>query len=672
MYLSSIDRPHAARSSRRRALFLVSGNVFALGAVSLITDISSEMVTAVLPVYLMIGLHLSPTVYGVVDGTHTGATALLRLVGGYVADRARRRKFIAGLGYGLSAVAKLGLLAAGNAVGAIGAVIALDRTGKGLRTAPRDALITLSTPPRLYGRAFGVHRMMDTIGAFAGPLVALAILAGTAQAYDAVFVTSFCIAAFGVLVLVLFVRDHRDEQPAKATVAPSALRGLLRIAPVRRLVLAACLAGTVTIGDGFVYLLLQRREELSIGWFPLLAVGTNLSYFAVGRAGGCARRQDRPPEGGDRRLPRVDACLSTAVRTTRRLATSGRRAGSVRPLLRIDGRRPDRAGRTGAAQRRPYDGDRADPDRTGLVLPRLLDTLRARLDDLGPNWRDPDRGCNRRGRRTRGCVAVARDPSRRGAAGMTRRIVLALIGALVLATVAIGYGAFAAARQPTPVAATGALSLTGPRIMFRSTAPDSKGQVAFVAKDNPGGPRSVSALTCLRVYAAGGTGTCLRQDGALATFQIAILDKNLNVQKAIPLVGVPNRTRVSGDGRLVAWTVFVAGDSYNHGRFSTRAGLIDLKTEDMIDSLEFLSVTLDGHPYTAPDLNFWGITFAADDNTFYATMSTAGQRYLAQGDIATKSVHTIARNVECPSLSPTANASPSNPRSTTTPRTAGA
>ncbi|MER7251201.1 MFS transporter [Kribbella sp. NPDC000426] len=281
MYLSTIKNPRGVHTPRGRALFLVSGNVLALGAVSLITDISAEMVTAVLPVYLMIGLHLSPTVYGVVDGTYTGATALLRLVGGYVADRARRRKFIAGLGYGLSAVAKLGLLAAGNAVGAIGAVIALDRTGKGLRTAPRDALITLSTPPRLYGRAFGVHRMMDTIGAFAGPLVALGILAGTAQAYDAVFVASFCIAAFGVLVLVLFVRDRRDEQPPKSTVAPSALRDLLRIAPVRRTVLAACLAGLVTIGDGFVYLLLQRREDMSIGWFPLLAVGTNLSYLLL-------------------------------------------------------------------------------------------------------------------------------------------------------------------------------------------------------------------------------------------------------------------------------------------------------------------------------------------------------------------------------------------------------
>ena len=236
---------------------------------------------------------------------------------------------------------------------------------------------------------------------------------------------------------------------------------------------------------------------------------------------------------------------------------------------------------------------------------------------------------------------------------MTRRILLTVIGALVLTMVAIGYGVLTTAREHTTLAAANALSLAaGPRIMFRSTAPDSRGHLALVAKDDPGGPRSVSPLTCLRVYAAGGTGACLRQDGALTTFQIAILDKNLNVQKAIPLVGVPNRTRVSADGRLLAWTVFVAGDSYNNGRFSTRAGLIDLKTEDMVDSLEFLSVTLDGHPYTAPDLNFWGITFAPDDNHFYATMSTAGHRYLVEGDIAAKTVQTIAKNVECPSVSP--------------------
>ncbi len=238
---------------------------------------------------------------------------------------------------------------------------------------------------------------------------------------------------------------------------------------------------------------------------------------------------------------------------------------------------------------------------------------------------------------------------------MTRRVLVALLGAVLLTAVAVGYGVFTVTRDHTPVAAaTNGLSLTGgSRILFRSTAPDSMGHLALVAKNHPDGPRSVSTLSCLRVYAAGGTGACLRQDGALSTFQVAILDKNLQVGRAIPLVGVPNRTRVSADGRMVAWTVFVAGDSYNHGRFSTRAGLIDLENEDTVDSLEFLSVTLDGHPYTAADLNFWGITFApGDDNHFYATMSTAGHRYLVQGDIAAKTIRTITQNVECPSLSP--------------------
>ncbi|MGW2661993.1 TolB family protein [Nocardia tengchongensis] len=235
---------------------------------------------------------------------------------------------------------------------------------------------------------------------------------------------------------------------------------------------------------------------------------------------------------------------------------------------------------------------------------------------------------------------------------MNRRILLALAGAVLLTAVAVGYGLFSGTRAHPAVAVDDTMSLaSGPRILFRSTASDSNGHLASVAAADPGAPRSVSALECLRVDAAHGTGICLRPDGALPTFQAAILDTNLHVTKEIPLVGVPNRTRISGDGRLAAWTVFVAGDSYNNGRFSTRAGLIDLGTGDMIDSLEFLSVTVDGRPYTAPDLNFWGITFAADDNTFYATMSTDGRRYLVQGDIAAKTVKTLAQNVECPSLS---------------------
>nr|WP_307855792.1 MFS transporter [Kibdelosporangium banguiense] len=270
----------------RRKPGAIGSNVVALGTVSLVTDISAEMVTAILPIYLVLGLHLSPAVYGLVDGLYTGATALLRIVGGYLADRVRKRKTVAGIGYALSAAAKLGLVAAGASATAIGAAITIDRTGKGLRTAPRDALITLSVPESMLGRAFGVHRAMDSAGAFAGPLVALGVLAvvgssASAGAFNAVFVTSFCIAAIGVLLLVLFVRDHQAPRPAVGRVSPRAVLTLLRDAGVRRLFLAACVLGMVAIGDGFVYLLLQRKEEIAPGWFPLLAVGVNFAYLLL-------------------------------------------------------------------------------------------------------------------------------------------------------------------------------------------------------------------------------------------------------------------------------------------------------------------------------------------------------------------------------------------------------
>ncbi|SDK75513.1 Nitrate/nitrite transporter NarK [Lentzea albidocapillata subsp. violacea] len=271
MYLSTLDKPKSANWKG------LSGNVFALGTVSLITDVSSEMVAAILPLYLVIGLQLSPAAYGLIDGVYTGATTLLRLAGGYLADRTNKRKAVAGFGYGISAVAKLGLLAAGNSLTALGFVITADRAGKGLRTAPRDALITLSTPSGDLGRAFGVHRAMDGIGAFAGPLVAMAVLAASAQSFDAVFVTSACIAAFGVLVLVLYVRDRPEPLARKEPLKLA----LLKDPAVRRIVLAASLLGLVTIGDGFVYLLLQKREGLAFGWFPLLAVGTSLVYLLL-------------------------------------------------------------------------------------------------------------------------------------------------------------------------------------------------------------------------------------------------------------------------------------------------------------------------------------------------------------------------------------------------------
>ncbi|MDT7800251.1 MAG: hypothetical protein QOI78_3684 [Actinomycetota bacterium] len=270
----------AVGTDRKPALKRVSANVVALGMVSLVTDVSSEMVTAVLPLYLVLGLGLNPLQFGLLDGLYAGATALVRVLGGHLADRWRRLKAVAGFGYGLSAVCKLGLVAAGSSVAAIGVVLAADRTGKGVRTAPRDALISLSSEPGTLGRSFGVHRALDTVGAFLGPLVAMAVLALSLGSYPSVFFTSFCVAAIAMLLLALFVRD-RPGTVDRAAVSLRAAAGLLRDAGFRRVTLWAALLGLVTVGDSFVYLMLQRRWEIAATYFPLLPLGTAGVYLLL-------------------------------------------------------------------------------------------------------------------------------------------------------------------------------------------------------------------------------------------------------------------------------------------------------------------------------------------------------------------------------------------------------
>ncbi|MFE7587083.1 MFS transporter, partial [Streptomyces gardneri] len=272
----------------------VPGTVLALGAVSLVTDISSEMVTAVLPLYLVVGLGLSPLQFGLLDGLSTGATALVRILGGATSDRGGRHKQVGGLGYALSACSRLGLLLAGGSAGGIAAAITADRLGKGVRTAPRDALITLHSPPEELGRAFGTHRAMDTTGALLGPLAAFALLWATAEAYEAVFAVSFCVGLFGVLLWVLFVPGRRGPQPrGRAAVpgprpadeaAPRARGGVftvLRSPAYRRILFCAALLGATTVGDAFLYLLLQQRLELDATWFPFLPLGAAGVYLLL-------------------------------------------------------------------------------------------------------------------------------------------------------------------------------------------------------------------------------------------------------------------------------------------------------------------------------------------------------------------------------------------------------
>src|SRR4029079_3297429 len=212
-------RPSA--TSRRR----ISRVVWCLGITSFFTDVSSEMVSSILPIYLVSYLHLSPVPFGAIDGLYQGFAAIARLAGGFLADRWRNHKAVAAFGYALSALCRVGLLA-GHAWSLVAATIAIDRTGKGIRTAPRDALISLSTDRRDLASAFGLHRSLDAAGAMLGPLVAFVLLSLTHGSFDAIFVVSFCAAVIGVVVIVLFVDGSSKALDASGRASFGATFGL--------------------------------------------------------------------------------------------------------------------------------------------------------------------------------------------------------------------------------------------------------------------------------------------------------------------------------------------------------------------------------------------------------------------------------------------------------------
>jgi MFS family permease len=283
---SSLLRAHRRLRATSAAGPRVSRTVLLLGLTSLFTDISSEMVVTVLPLYLVYVGQFSPVAFGFVDGIQRGAAALVGLASGFAGDRFRRHKEVAATGYGLSAVVKLGLATAGTALTAISALVLVDRIGKGIRTAPRDAMISLSTPKEDLGAAFGVHRALDTTGAMLGPLLAFGILAVAVNAYTSVFVVSFCIAAVGVGIIVLLVPRPRRDRDREAQVAQErvSLREALvvvRVARFRALVLAAGALALATASDAFIFLVLQEKLDLSLGLFPLLFVGMTAVYMLL-------------------------------------------------------------------------------------------------------------------------------------------------------------------------------------------------------------------------------------------------------------------------------------------------------------------------------------------------------------------------------------------------------
>lgn len=257
--------------------------VWFLGLTSLLTDVSSEMITSVLPIYVVVHLGMTPLALGALDGVYQGAAAVVRTLSALAADRLGRHKTMAVTGYGVSAVAKLGYLAAGTAWPALIGVIVADRLGKGIRTAPRDALIAQHSAPSHLARSFGAHRAMDAAGAALGPLAAFGILWLVPGRFDQVFLASFCVAVAGVAALVLLVQAPVAAEPAAPRTRVSVALALRAVAApgFRTLVIAACALSVASVSDALLYLTLQSALAFDAARLPLLFVGTPLCYFML-------------------------------------------------------------------------------------------------------------------------------------------------------------------------------------------------------------------------------------------------------------------------------------------------------------------------------------------------------------------------------------------------------
>ncbi len=247
-------------------------NIIILGLTSLLTDVASEMVYPLLPLFLTSTLGASPAILGIVEGIAESTASILKVFSGYLSDRIGNRKGLAIVGYAGSTLGKVLLFIAGSWTVVLGGRV-IDRIGKGLRTAPRDALIAESSEEGKRGRAFGIHRAMDTLGAAMGVVIAYLFLAGGTTAYRDVFLWSLIPASIGVGLLFL-VRPVAATGSARPL--PSFRWGVLP----RRLRIFLLVALVFTLGNSSNTFLLLRAGKL--GFDPatvlLLYLVYNLTY----------------------------------------------------------------------------------------------------------------------------------------------------------------------------------------------------------------------------------------------------------------------------------------------------------------------------------------------------------------------------------------------------------
>ncbi len=251
--------------------------IWALGFVSLLMDVSSEMIHALLPAFLVSVLGASMVTVGVIEGLGEATASLTKMISGWVSDRLGKRKFLAVLGYGISALSKPLFALAPGASWILGARLA-DRLGKGIRGAPRDALVGDLAPPHLWGAAYGLRQSLDTVGAFAGPLLAIALMAWSADDFRLVFWLAMLPALMAVGVLVLAVKEPARPPADKLPRLPIQWRDVAAIGGKFWGVIA--IGAVLTLARFSEAFLILRAQDagLPLAWLPAVLVVMNVVY----------------------------------------------------------------------------------------------------------------------------------------------------------------------------------------------------------------------------------------------------------------------------------------------------------------------------------------------------------------------------------------------------------
>jgi MFS family permease len=261
--------------------------IWALGFVSMLMDISSELIHSLLPVFMTTVLGASMATIGLLEGVAEGTAAITKVFSGAISDYLGKRKLLAVIGYGLGAITKP-IFPLASTIGWVFAARFIDRVGKGIRGAPRDALVADIAPPELRGAAYGLRQSLDSIGAFLGPLLAVAFMALLANDIRTVLWVAVAPAFLAVALLVVGVRE-----PERAE-ARSAMRRPLLLADARRLPLRYWLI--VLLGAVFTlarfseaFLVLRAQEVgLALGYVPMVLIAMNVVYAAAAYPAGIA------------------------------------------------------------------------------------------------------------------------------------------------------------------------------------------------------------------------------------------------------------------------------------------------------------------------------------------------------------------------------------------------